>query len=105
MKKVIICILLTAFLFGTMEVALKIGGTSFAPLQMNFLRFLIGGLILFPLALKDLAVSGKDLILAGIKPGVAMGKLLDTMLDDVLDHPEHNTREYLLDTYVTGRSS
>ena len=57
------------------------------------------------LALKDLAVSGKDLILAGIKPGVAMGKLLETMLDDVLDHPEHNTREYLLDTYVTGRSS
>ena len=51
----VLYILITAFCFGTMEVALKIGGTSFAPLQMNFLRFLIGGLILFPLALKDLA--------------------------------------------------
>ena len=55
MKRVYLYIFLAAFFYGTMEVALKIGGTSFAPLQMNFLRFLIGGLILFPLALKDLA--------------------------------------------------
>lgn len=54
-KKSVLYILITAFCFGTMEVVLKIGGASFAPLQMNFLRFLIGGLILFPLALKDLA--------------------------------------------------
>ena len=52
-KKSILYILITAFCFGTMEVALKIGGSSFAPLQLNFLRFLIGGLILLPLALRD----------------------------------------------------
>ena len=52
-KKSILYILITAFCFGTMEVALKIGGSSFAPLQMNFLRFLIGGLILLPLDLRD----------------------------------------------------
>ena len=52
-KKSILFILITAFCFGTMEVALKIGGASFAPLQMNFLRFLLGGLILLPLALRD----------------------------------------------------
>ena len=40
----VLYILITAFCFGTMEVALKIGGTSFAPLQMNFHRFLIGGI-------------------------------------------------------------
>ena len=57
------------------------------------------------LALKDLAVSGKDLILAGISPGVEMGKLLQTMLEDVLDNPEHNTRDYLMAAYVEGRSS
>ncbi len=49
----ILYILITAFCFGTMEVALKIGGSSFAPLQMNFLRFLIGGVILLPLALRE----------------------------------------------------
>ena len=53
--KSVLYILITAFCFGTMEVALKIGGASFAPLQMNFLRFLIGGLILLPLTLKDMA--------------------------------------------------
>lgn len=52
-RKSVLYILITAFCFGTMEVALKIGGASFAPLQMNFLRFLIGGLILLPLALRD----------------------------------------------------
>lgn len=52
-KKSVLFILVTAFCFGTMEVALKIGGSSFAPLQMNFLRFLIGGVILLPLALRE----------------------------------------------------
>lgn len=64
-RKSILYILITAFCFGTMEVALKIGGASFAPLQMNFLRFLIGGLILLPLALRDkkrrgLTLTGQD---------------------------------------------
>ena len=52
-KKSVVYIIITAFCFGTMEVALKIGGSSFAPLQMNFLRFLIGGVILLPLALRE----------------------------------------------------
>ncbi len=61
----VLYILITAFCFGTMEVALKIGGASFAPLQMNFLRFLIGGLILLPPALRDkkrrgLTLTGQD---------------------------------------------
>ncbi len=64
-RKSILYILITAFCFGTMEVALKIGGASFAPLQMNFLRFLIGGLILLPPALRDkkrrgLTLTGQD---------------------------------------------
>ena len=53
MKKSVFFIIITALCFGTMEVALKLGGASFAPLQMNFLRFLMGGLILLPLALRD----------------------------------------------------
>ena len=53
-KKSILYIIMTALCFGTMEVALKIGGSTFTALQMNFLRFLIGGLLLLPLALKEL---------------------------------------------------
>ena len=53
MKKVIACIVTTAFLFGTMEIALKIGGNTFDPLQLTGLRFLIGGLVLLPMAMKE----------------------------------------------------
>ena len=63
MKKVISCILITAFLFSTMEIALKIGGVSFDSLQLTFLRFLIGGLVLVPLAIKEYhGISKADLI-------------------------------------------
>ena len=55
---------MTALCFGTMEVALKIGGSTFTALQMNFLRFLIGGLLLLPLALKELKCRQITLTLA-----------------------------------------
>lgn len=48
-------------------------------------------------SLKDLAVRGNDLIEMGIKPGKALGDILQRMLLDVLDDPKKNTREYLLD--------
>lgn len=40
--------------FGTMEIALKIGGNAFSALQLTFLRFIIGGLFLLPFAIHDL---------------------------------------------------
>ena len=46
-------ILFTALAFGTMEIALKIGGNAFTPLQLTFLRFAIGGLFLAPFAVAD----------------------------------------------------
>jgi tRNA nucleotidyltransferase (CCA-adding enzyme) len=49
-----------------------------------------------PLTLKDLAVKGQDLIDAGVRPGPEVGETLQRLLDDVLDDPAHNTREYLL---------
>ncbi len=54
LDKSFIFILITAFCFGTMEIALKLGGNSFSPLQITFLRFLIGGLFLLPFAIKDI---------------------------------------------------
>ena len=49
-----ICIILTAIAFGTMEISLKIAGTAFTPFQLTFLRFLVGGLLLLPLAFRDI---------------------------------------------------
>ena len=49
------------------------------------------------LSMKELAVSGRDLIADGMKPGREMGQVLEALLNHVLDEPEHNTREYLLD--------
>ena len=47
-------------------------------------------------SLKELAVSGSDLIAAGMKPGKAIGELLAYLLDHVLEYPEDNTKETLL---------
>lgn len=49
-----------------------------------------------PVTLKELAVTGRDLVEAGMKPGPELGRTLSRLLDLVLERPEHNTREYLL---------
>ena len=47
-------------------------------------------------SLKTLAVTGKDLIAAGMKPGKEIGQMLEHFLDLVLEHPELNQKEELL---------
>ena len=47
-------------------------------------------------SLKTLAVKGADLIAAGYAPGPQLGETLEALLEDVLEFPEHNTKEYLL---------
>lgn len=47
-------------------------------------------------SLKTLAVTGADLIEWGMKPGPQMGETLNRLLELVLEHPEFNTKEYLL---------
>ncbi|MGI6203745.1 MAG: EamA family transporter [Anaerovoracaceae bacterium] len=54
MKKVVFCVCMTALLFGTMEVALKLSGRSIDSVQMTCIRFLIGGVILLPFAAKEI---------------------------------------------------
>ena len=49
-----------------------------------------------PLALKDLAVKGDDLIAAGIRPGPDVGEALTRLLEEVLEDPARNTKAYLL---------
>ena len=48
------------------------------------------------LSLKDLAVTGGDLIALGVPAGRELGVLLNELLDIVLDEPARNTREELL---------
>lgn len=55
------------------------------------------------LDLRHLAVKGADLIERGVRPGKDLGEILKACLDDVLTDPSHNTREYLLDTWGSGK--
>ncbi len=54
MKKVVLYILLSAALFSTMEVVLKIAGNDLDAFQLTFIRFLVGGLFLFPFAVMEI---------------------------------------------------
>lgn len=47
-------------------------------------------------SVKDLAINGRDLMEAGVKPGPEMGRILNTLLDRVVENPELNTRDALL---------
>ncbi len=47
-----------------------------------------------------LAVTGKDLIDCGMKPGKEIGAILDAMLADVIEEPQHNSKEYLLKKFL-----
>ncbi len=48
------------------------------------------------IAIKDLAIGGKELLQAGITQGKAVGETLNELLLHVLAHPEDNTRDKLL---------
>ncbi len=48
------------------------------------------------LSLKDLAVTGSDLIAVGMKPGREIGCTLHKLLEVVLENPERNRKEELL---------
>ena len=47
--------------------------------------------------IKDLKINGGDLIKLGIKPGPQMGEILQKLLDMVIEDPEKNDREYLIE--------
>ena len=47
-------------------------------------------------SLKELAISGKDLLAAGMKPGKHVGEELNRLLGLVLERPELNQKEILL---------
>jgi tRNA nucleotidyltransferase (CCA-adding enzyme) len=50
-----------------------------------------------PHRLKDLAVDGNDLIELGFPPGPGLGHALRDLLHVVVDDPERNTKDSLLE--------
>ena len=48
------------------------------------------------LAVTDLAVDGNDLIRSGLKPGPRFGRILETLLERVLEDPTLNDRDRLM---------
>ena len=68
-----------------------------AELEMIYDRIMFRGDCL---SLKDLAVNGSDIIAAGVRPGREVGSILAQMLEEVLNVPEHNDREYLMRCFV-----
>lgn len=61
MKRAILSILFTAFVFSTLEVAGKVISGQLNAFQVTFIRFLIGALIIMPFAIKD--IKKRQLIL------------------------------------------
>ncbi len=55
------------------------------------------------LSLKELAVTGSDLIEAGMTPGKEIGEMLHCLLEQVIEHPEWNEREKLLTLFARQR--
>ena len=50
-----------------------------------------------PVTVKDLAINGHDLMDLGLKPGPLFGKFLNNALELVLEQPEQNKKEILLE--------
>ncbi|MEJ8786308.1 DMT family transporter [Peptoniphilus sp. HCN-40583] len=51
-----------AFLFSSMEVAIKFTGGAFNPVQLNFIRFLVAGILLYPISRKELSTLTYKLV-------------------------------------------
>ena len=51
-------------------------------------------------SIKELAIDGRDLITLGIPQGKQIGEILNDLLQIVIEEPEKNHKELLLD-YVT----
>ena len=49
-----------------------------------------------PVTLKDLAVSGGEIIEAGVERGPLTGRVMRFLLNDVIDDPSLNTKEELI---------
>lgn len=68
------------------------GGTDPGPVIRRLRRILRARP---PLSVGDLALNGRDLIRLGLRPGPRFGRILEALLERVLDDPSRNRREWL----------
>ena len=73
MKSGYLFIALATLLFSSMEVALKFVAGQFNPVQMTFSRFLAGGIVLLPLAIRMLKKRGAKLDAAALRTFALLG--------------------------------
>ncbi|MEK9171044.1 MAG: CCA tRNA nucleotidyltransferase, partial [Patescibacteria group bacterium] len=68
------------------------------PYKLRHLRAIIEKVSRDPISVKMLKINGDDLIkILKIEPGPRIGYILNILLDEVLDDPEKNKKEYLTD--------
>lgn len=69
----LICIVIATLMFSSMEVAIKLTNGHFNPIQLNMLRFFVGGLILLPFARKRLKQKHYTLTIRDLRDFILMG--------------------------------
>lgn len=74
-KRGYLLILLAAVVYSTTEVALKLLGGAFAPMQLTAERVLVGGAVLLPFALRELKERGVKLNASDLRYFLGMGFL------------------------------
>ena len=65
------------------------------PYRFRKYRAMVEEALRDPISVSQLKMSGADLLELGEKPGPRMGYLLHALLEEVLDEPKRNTKEYL----------
>jgi tRNA nucleotidyltransferase (CCA-adding enzyme) len=66
------------------------------PYRLRYLRYLIEKVHLEPVTPKMLKISGHDILNLGVSQGPRVGWILKALLEEVIDNPEKNDRDYLL---------
>jgi poly(A) polymerase/tRNA nucleotidyltransferase (CCA-adding enzyme) len=71
------------------------------PYKLRHLQFMIDKVSRDPISPKMLKVNGDDIMkLTGLEAGPKIGMIIGALMEEVLDNPEKNTREYLEERVV-----
>ncbi len=75
----------------------KGGGSKATSWRLNELQQRIGEQLYEPMSLKDLKITGNDIMTElNIPPGKQVGQILNSLFEEVLDDSSKNDKEYLL---------
>jgi len=66
------------------------------PYRLRYLKFLIEKVHLEPITPKMLKINGHDILNLGVPQGPKVGWILKALLEEVIDDPNKNNRDYLL---------